>query len=337
MTSPVRATGSANARAALVGNPSDAFGGATIAFALGELSAEVEATPDDEVGLAADGAELRFRDAASLVAAGRSGDYPPRGPLALLMAAAKRFADRLVASGVALDGLGFRARLVRSSIPPSVGLAGSSAIVIATLRALGGLFEDRIPPRELPWVALACEEELGIAAGPQDRVVQTYGGLVYMDFDPARATAGDHESLDPALLPPLVVAYDRQATSHSGSVHASVRERFEAGDREVVRAMGEIAELARAGREALLAGDSQRLGELLDRNLDRRREIYDLEPRHLAMVDAARAHGGSANYAGSGGAIVAFRAQGSLNALRRGLEAAGCAVIVPRIAAPVEP
>ena len=29
---------------------------------------------------------------------------------------------------------------------------------------------------------LRAEEELGITAGLQDRVVQVYGGLVYMDF-----------------------------------------------------------------------------------------------------------------------------------------------------------
>jgi hypothetical protein len=30
---------------------------------------------------------------------------------------------------------------------------------------------------------LAAEAELGITAGLQDRVIQVYGGLVYMDFE----------------------------------------------------------------------------------------------------------------------------------------------------------
>ena len=41
----------------------------------------------------------------------------------------------------------------------------------------------RIPVLQRPGLALAAEQELGIAAGLQDRVVQTFGGLVYMDFD----------------------------------------------------------------------------------------------------------------------------------------------------------
>ena len=36
-----------------------------------------------------------------------------------------------------------------------------------------------------PGLVLAAEEELGITAGLQDRVVQVYGGVVAMDFDAA--------------------------------------------------------------------------------------------------------------------------------------------------------
>lgn len=35
---------------------------------------------------------------------------------------------------------------------------------------------------ERPGLVLQAEEELGITAGLQDRVVQVYGGVVYMDF-----------------------------------------------------------------------------------------------------------------------------------------------------------
>ncbi len=33
-----------------------------------------------------------------------------------------------------------------------------------------------------PMLVLRAEEELGITAGLQDRVIQVYGGVVYMDF-----------------------------------------------------------------------------------------------------------------------------------------------------------
>ena len=53
---------------------------------------------------------------------------------------------------------------------------------------------------------LAAEAALGITAGLQDRVVQTYEGVVYMDFDEAGLKArghGEYTPLDPDTLPQL--------------------------------------------------------------------------------------------------------------------------------------
>jgi glucuronokinase len=234
------------------------------------------------------------------------------------MAAAKRFGDR----DPELGDRGVRLQVLRSDIPPGVGLAGSSAIVIAALRALGELFGSEVPRDELPELALTCEtEELGITAGPQDRVVQAYGGLLYMDFDPALPGWGRHEALDTALLPSLFIAWLTGEQTDSGEIHRSARDRFEAGDDEFVSAMRAIAALARRALSPLTLRDGAGLGVLLDENFDLRRRVYDLDPRHVAMVDAARELGAPANYTGSGGAIVGlFRDDDHLAALRDALE-----------------
>jgi glucuronokinase len=327
-----QATGVTHARAALLGNPSDGFGGATIAFELPQFSAEVEARAGDSVTIEALGDGLEFADAAELVAAGRTRAYPASGPAALLMAAAKRYSERHAAGGAELTAVGFDLRLRSSSIPPQVGLAGSSAIVISALRALCDLFSDRIAPELLPSFALACEtEELGIAAGLQDRVVQAYGGLVFMDFDPALVAAqghGRYVPLGPGLLPALVVAYRPDVATDSGVAHAPMHERFDAGEPLVVETMAAIGALAHEGREALLAGDRTRLGKLMDRNFELRRRIYELDPRHVAMIDAARSAGAAANFGGSGGAVVALPPRDALaGRLRRALEAEGLVVV----------
>jgi glucuronokinase len=327
-----QATGVTHARAALLGNPSDGFGGATIAFELPQFAAVVDAFEAGSVGVEAERDRLQFPHAAALVDAGRDGAYPAGGPPALLMATAKRYCERLAAGGTELAAVGFELRLRSSSIPPQVGLAGSSAIVISALRALCDLFSDRIAPELLPSFALACEtEELGIAAGLQDRVVQCYGGVVFMDFDPALVAAqghGHYVPLDPALLPPLVVAYRPDAATDSGIAHAPMHERFDAGEPLVVETMAAIGALAHKGREALLAGDRTRLGEMMDRNFELRRRIYELDPRHVAMIDAARSAGAAANFAGSGGAVVALPPRDALaGQLRRALEAEGLVVV----------
>jgi glucuronokinase len=327
-----QATGVTHARAALLGNPSDGFGGATIAIELPQFAAVVEAFEAGSVGVEAERDRLEFPHAAALVDAGRDGAYPAGGPAALLMATAKRYCERLAAGGTELTAVGFDLRLRSSSIPPQVGLAGSSAIVISALRALCDLFSDRIEPELLPSFALACEtEELGIAAGLQDRVVQCYGGVVFMDFEPVLVAAQGHGSyvpLDPALLPPLVVAYRPDAATDSGIAHAPMHERFDAGEPLVVETMAAIGALAHEGRDALRGGDRTRLGELMDRNFELRRGIYELDPRHVAMIDAARSAGAAANFAGSGGAVVALPPRDALaGRLRRALEAEGLVVV----------
>lgn len=316
------------ARSALVGNPSDGFGGATIAFTLPELEAVVQAEPALGVELEANEAVLEFDDLAALHDAGERGEYPEGGPLALLMAAAKRFTER----NAGLGDRGLRLAVVRSSIPPSVGLAGSSAIVIGALHALGELFGAGIERDELPVAAQACEtDELGRPAGLQDRVVQSVGGLVFMDFDPGHPHGGHYEALDPDLLPPLFVAWLADAESDSGAIHRVAHERFDAGDPEVVETMAEIAALAQRALTPLTVRDGAGLGVLMERNFELRRRIYDLDPRHVELVETAQRLGAPANYTGSGGAIVGlFRDEEQLGALREALTALGCELLVRR-------
>jgi glucuronokinase len=271
------ASGTAPARAALAGNPSDGYGGAVLALCLPALRARVRVAP-------ARGWDVRPAAAAPLVraAAARFGRWHRRDP----------------------DAAGPLQARVHTTIPREVGLAGSSAIVVATLRALGALHGAPIGVDELPEVALAAEtEELGIAAGLQDRVAQARGGLVFMDFaqDAGRPAV---QELAPALLPDLLVAWRASQAAPSGVTHAGLRERAAAEPALVRAAMARLAAHARAGRDALRAGDAAALRAAMDGSLDERASLVELDPRHVAMVEAFRACGGSANYTGSGGAVV---------------------------------
>lgn len=318
------ASASVPARTGLVGNPSDAFGGAVVGLALDELEAVVSAEPALGVAIEADGDTLAFE---SLGALGDDAtDHPASGPIALLWAATRRYAQ----SRPQVSKVGVRVALESSSIPPGVGLAGSSAIVIAALRALGDLFGDEVSRSDLPSLALACErDELGIAGGLGDRVVQTYGGLVYLDL--AKSSGAKVEPLDASRLPSLFVAWRTDARTDSGDVHQAMRERFAAGEETVVETMREIAGLARASLKPLLTGDGAGLGVLMERNLELRGRIYDLDPRHTEMVAAASELGVAVNYCGSGGAIVGLLRDGDqLGEIRDALEALGCTLLVRR-------
>jgi glucuronokinase len=283
------AAGRAFARAALAGNPSDGYGGAVLALCVPELAARATATAAPE----------------------------PRSdpPSALVDATIARF------------GGGPCAVRWSTTVPREVGLGGSSAIVSATVRALGALHGRALAPDALAEMVLAVEvEDLGIAAGPQDRYAQAHEGLVLMDFSGARPRV---EPVRPALLPPLYLAWRSGAAGTSHAVHGGLRER--AGEPRVRAGMQRLAGHARAAAQALHDADHGAFAHALDASFDERAALLDLDPRHETMVRAARAAGASANYAGSGGAIVGTLPAGGLEPVARALRALDCEVMTPKL------
>ncbi|HEV7500355.1 MAG TPA: GHMP kinase, partial [Vicinamibacteria bacterium] len=100
----------------------------------------------------------------------------------------------------------------------------------------------------------------------------------------------------------------------------------------MVEAMKEFARLAAQSREALLARDYGTLGALMNYNFDLRRTIYDLPAWQRQMVEAARACGASAKFAGSGGAIVGIaRDTATFDAVRDRLADIGSRTIRPQV------
>src|SRR4051812_8010732 len=141
-----------------------------------------------------------------------------------------------------------------------------------------------------------------------------------------------YEPLDPALLPPVYIAHHETLGEPTEIFHNNIRERFRTGDPAVVDAMRTLAGIAAQGREALLAGDAAQLGRLIDANFDTRRRIYRLPEWQTEMVEAARACGASAKFAGSGGAIVGtYDTDARLEAVRRRLAAIGSRTVKPDI------
>jgi glucuronokinase len=295
-----RAGGAALARAALAGNPSDGYGGAVLAVTLPAWRARAQAVPAAEPEIA------------------------PAN--ALVEATVRRFARELEPAGLET------AVHWSTSIPQRVGLGSSSALVIAVLRALCELHGIELEPNRLAAFALAVEnEDLGIVAGLQDRVAQAYEGLTFMDFGADRANGsgshGTYEQLDPALLPPMVIAWRTDAAGHSGDVHAALHARHRGGEPLVATSMRELAEAARGARDALVKADLDRFAASVDQTFDLRRGLVELDPLCVEMIELARGLGASANYTGSGGAIVAVSPDPSrLEVVAQALMEIGCEV-----------
>lgn len=297
----------ANARAGLIGNPSDGYYGKTISVLIKNFSAEVVLYESPELTI-----ESNRRDHTSFSSMEElaedirfSGYY---GGIRLVKAAIKKFHDYVTEHEIDYDAKKVFTVRYDSNIPLRVGLAGSSAIITATIRCLMDFYEVEIPKPLLPTLVLRVEtEELGIAAGLQDRVIQTYGGCVYMDFSRDHVEEygyGRYVEIDTTLLPNLFVAYRDVLSEGTEVVHNNLRQRWENNDHDVRDGMKEFARLTDAFYTALREGDVDEMHRLMNANFDLRSSLCKISQANWNLINAARNAEASAKFCGSGGAIV---------------------------------
>ena len=305
---------SAPARANLIGNPSDLYGGAVLACSVAcRARAAMTAAPNLE--LATGGASARIE---------RPRDLALRGDAFDVARAALAAEPELPAARIAYE----------SEIPFGSGLAGSTALLAALLRALAAWRGESPSPYEAAERSRSVERELlGVACGWVDHYLCSFGGLRYVDLrgkeregrPPGEpfATVEDLAVHVPRL--PFVLAFTG-VSHHSGSVHGPIRARWERGDAEVVKAYERVAEIAREGKTALLRADWERLGALMNENHAIQRRLGgsgESNERLVAAALGAGALGAKLAGAGGGGTIVALWPRGEVAPLESALRAAG--------------
>jgi glucuronokinase len=323
------------ARAGLIGNPSDGYNGKTITVIIKNFWAQIILYEWNRLEIVPGTSdESDFASIHELAKDVRLHGY--YGGLRLIKAAINGFVQYCNDRHYTLQNRNFSLRY-ESSIPRQVGMAGSSAIVVATLRALMDFYEITIPKHILPSLVLSIErDQLGIPAGLQDRVAQVYEGCVYMNFAKETMqteegfTFGEYESLPVSLLPPLYVSYSADCSEPTEVFHNNLRFRYNQGEPAVVSAMRQCANLTVQAKNALLAGQNEQLSALLDANFDLRRSICQLPKEQIQMVETARSCGASANFAGSGGAIVGtYPDESAFRKLKDEMKKIGCETIKP--------
>lgn len=295
----------APARAGVIGNPSDGFFGKTLSIPVRNFSAKVVIFEWDRIEILPGPNDTDiFNSVDALLTDIKINGY--YGGLRLIKAAIKQFFDYVSENNVDIADKKFTLRYT-STIPRQIGLAGSSAIITATMKSLcefyGIEMDKAIMANRVLW---SENKELGIAAGLQDRVVQVYDEPVYMDFDKAYMEEygyGKYEPVDKDLFPPLYLAYQVNLT-HKDVVHNDVRQRWEEGDQEVITTMNKIAGNAAIGYKALKKQDLETFKSCMNFNFDLRASIYPIAEKNMEMIELARNIGATSTFPGSGGAII---------------------------------
>jgi len=340
-------------RAGLIGNPSDGYFGKTIAYCFTNFRAEIELWESPELELLPSRRDHSvFKGLESLHADVKSNGY--YGGFRLLKASCKVFLDYCHERGIQLDGRNFTLRY-RSDVPNRVGLAGSSAIITACMRALMGFYSVKISRHSLANLVLSVEnEELSIPAGLQDRVAQAYEHPVYMDFNRTLMEErgyGDYHVMDFSPIGGhLYVAYREDLSQGTEVYHNDLRTRYKQGNKEVLAAIARWAELTEAFRDTLAgfmqgaAGESgiseadrktrliDSLSSLLNENFDLRSSLYDVGDGNRELVSIARRAGASAKFAGSGGAITGlFHSEDQFAAMKEAFARKGVRAFRPQL------
>jgi len=324
----------AYARAGLLGNPSDGYFGKTISFTFSNFRARVLVYPSGRLEIKPSKADLPIFDSLEdLYRITRWRGY--YGGIRIIQALIVRLVDYCRQQGFELENRNFTLEY-ESNIPQRLGLGGSSAIITASLRALCQYYGLDIPlPIQANLVLETETKELNVPAGLQDRVVQAYQGLVYMDFARELMESrgyGEYERLDPGTLPNVYVACRTALSEGTEVFHGNLRERWRRGDPEVVQAMQTWAGYAQEGRDCLVRRDYARLNTLINANFDLRASIYQIDSGNVELVNTARQAGATSNFAGSGGAIVGTYPDGeTLQRLTQKMNAIGVEVIRPGI------
>ncbi|KAH7444771.1 hypothetical protein KP509_02G090600 [Ceratopteris richardii] len=244
----------AYARVGLLGNPSDAYFGKTLSFGLANYWAEVTLSPSSSLIIEPHPVHDPhcFDSLQNLVK--RLDDEGYYGGVRLLLATCKKFYQYCLSHNISLHSDNFSLSY-DTNIPRQAGLSGSSAIVCAALSCMLEFYNvgNMVKIQERPSLILSAEEDIGILAGLQDRVVQVYGGLVYMDFNKQIMESlghGQYIPMDTSLLPDLYVMHTPNP-SDSGKVHSTVRKRWLNGDAFIRLCMDEVAQLALEGYDPL--------------------------------------------------------------------------------------
>jgi glucuronokinase len=322
------------ARAGMLGNPSDGYFGKTLSFAMSNWRARVLVYPSGRLEIKPSKADLPvFESLDDLYRITRWRGY--YGGIRIIQALIVRFIDYCRQENIELPDRNFTLEY-ESTIPQRLGLGGSSAIITASLRALCQYYGVEIALPIQANLALETEtRELNVPAGLQDRVIQAYHGLVYMDFSRELLETrgyGEYERLDPGLLPKVYVAARTALSEGTEVFHNNLRERWRRGDPDVVEAMRTWAGYAEEGKACLLRRDYVRLGQLINANFDLRAKIYQIDRGNLDMVNAARRAGATSTFAGSGGAIVGtYEDDAMFDRLTENMRPLGVGVIRPKI------
>ncbi len=207
-----------------------------------------------------------------------------------------------------------------ADLPAGSGLGSSSCYLVGLLTAIRSYLRRPVPLQDI--AEEACHIELDILRKPigkQDQYMATFAGLTTLEIDRSGTVQVEHLPLEPHNLATLVANTHlyytnvrRDATEVLSTQDQAMRDQGGADRQRVEESLLQIKELGYRIRNAILEGDFDTFGLLMDEHWQLKRrlsekislskvdELYDYLKREYGVL------GGKIAGAGGGGFLVLY-------------------------------
>jgi D-glycero-alpha-D-manno-heptose-7-phosphate kinase len=230
-------------------------------------------------------------------------------------------------------GRGFAADLfLASEIPPGTGLGSSASVCVNLLKVLTTYLRCPISTYDLAEQAYNITRHgLGRHVGKQDEYAAAFGGLNYIQFDCDGTATVEPLQLEPGVLSALqtrLMLFFTGAAHHSWDILADQEKSMRLPSGNAVEALHEIKQAAACMRKALLNGDLDHFGRLLDGAWQAKKRvssrISNQRIDHLYQVARNQgATGGKITGAGGGGFLLLYANPECQNNVRDAMQGEG--------------
>jgi D-glycero-alpha-D-manno-heptose-7-phosphate kinase len=202
-----------------------------------------------------------------------------------------------------------------SEIPPGTGLGSSASVCVNLLKVLTTYLRRPLSKHDLAERAFNVTR-IGLKrhVGKQDEYAAAFGGLNYIRFSRDGTTQVEPLQLDPGVLSALqsnLMLFFTGAAHHSWDILAEQEKSTRLPEGAAVEALHQVKEAAALMKEALLCGNLEHFGHLLDDAWQAKKRISQRisSPRidHLyAVARECGALGGKITGAGGGGFLLLY-------------------------------
>jgi D-glycero-alpha-D-manno-heptose-7-phosphate kinase len=219
-----------------------------------------------------------------------------------------------------------------SEIPPGTGLGSSASVCVNLLKVLTTYLRRPLSKYELAERAFRITRVgLGRHVGKQDEYAAAFGGVNYISFKADGSAQVEPLALDRGVLSSLqanLMLFFTGAAHHSWDILADQEKSTRLPDGPAVEALHQVKEAAAMMREALLRGNLEHFGHLLDDAWQAKKRVSHRisNPRIDHLYQVAREHGalgGKITGAGGGGFLLLYAEPCGQSAVRSALQGEG--------------